>query len=330
MVEIIPDETGLTGWTQQRLGCGQPGDKLTLPYSQLANQSTSHLGNLWLRLRYGVFSDLDGSGSEPTSRQFSECEGRSVSEVIMSHPDFSEPRPPSSFNPPHFRLVQTSLPRIILLLENSAAMNQANHWESIRTACKKLILHDLPEEVQLALVLYNEEAHISLPVRRLGKKTISPTRNELAFSIRNKHNLSPSNGSCVTCGLLKAVEALQGSGGVSRGGVVVMVGRAEGTGGGATREEEGLVNLSLKHRLQVYPVVVPGELSRSRYLEDLAHRTGAYSFVLHNNPLQSLYMDLNDALRVIQENIIPNSNRLVCAFFCIPFILILLIFNNFF
>ena len=31
----------------------------------------------------------------------------------------------------------------------------------IRTACKKLILHDLPEEAEVGLVMFNQEAEIS-------------------------------------------------------------------------------------------------------------------------------------------------------------------------
>jgi len=279
---------------------------MTLPYSQLTNASAPLLGNLWLRLRYGVFSDLD-SAPDPTSRQYSECRGKTVSEVMMNHPDFSAPRLHTNYTRPRYTLVQPALPRFIIVLENSAAMNLHDHWESVRTACKKLILHDLPEEVELGLVLYNEEAHISHPVGRLGKKTISPTRNGLAFSIRNKHNLSPSNGSCVSCGVLKAVEALQTSG-ASRGGVVVVVGRGGPT---SSRDEEHMRKLALKHRLQVFPVVLPGGVEQSLNLELLAHSTGANSFILHHNPNHSIYMHLLDALRVIKENTIPGSNKLV-------------------
>ena len=46
-------------WTQQSLGCGQPGEFVYLPYSFLAPSNSSQLGkmisNQWMRLRYGVF-----------------------------------------------------------------------------------------------------------------------------------------------------------------------------------------------------------------------------------------------------------------------------------
>ena len=40
-------------------------------------------------------------------------------------------------------------------------MNGEDQWKFIRTACKKLILHDLPENAEVGLVTFNEDANIS-------------------------------------------------------------------------------------------------------------------------------------------------------------------------
>ena len=55
---------------------------------------------------------------------------------------------------------------------------------------------------------------------KLGKEMISSTRNGLAFSIENKHNLSPAPGSCISCAIEKAVQAIQVSYNSFSGGVL--------------------------------------------------------------------------------------------------------------
>ena len=38
------------------------------------------------------------------------------------------------------------------------------NWFVFRTACKKLILHDLPPEAEVGLVMFNEEAYVAHPI----------------------------------------------------------------------------------------------------------------------------------------------------------------------
>jgi hypothetical protein len=51
-------------------------------------------------------------------------------------------------------------------------------------------------------------------VSRLGPRANPQTREGLAVSIKNKYNLSPSSGSCVRCGIERALEALQTAGSI--------------------------------------------------------------------------------------------------------------------
>ncbi len=55
---------------------------------------------------------------------------------------------------------------------------------------------------------------MSYPVSRLGPRANPQTREGLAVSIKNKYNLSPSSGSCVRCGIERALEALQTAGSI--------------------------------------------------------------------------------------------------------------------
>ena len=65
------------------------------------------------------------------------------------------------FHLPQIKITQYKLPKIVIVLENSVRMNGEDQWRFIRTACKKLILHDLPEDAEVGLVTFNEDANIS-------------------------------------------------------------------------------------------------------------------------------------------------------------------------
>ena len=65
------------------------------------------------------------------------------------------------FHLPQIKITQYKLPKIVIVLENSVRMNGEDQWKFIRTACKKLILHDLPENAEVGLVTFNEDANIS-------------------------------------------------------------------------------------------------------------------------------------------------------------------------
>ena len=205
---------GSLPFTQQYQGCSLPGQSIYLPISFLnpptsqprSSNTNTNIGQLianqWARLRYGIFTDLtenagDNQSPHVASQQHAQCRGKSSNDVISQHPDFQHGRLLSAvnFTVPRFVLLRQPTPKYVIVLENSASMNlQGDTWEYIRTATKKFIVHDLPEEASVGLVLFNEAAHVASPVAKLNNKS---TRENLAYSIRNKYNLSPSTGSCV-------------------------------------------------------------------------------------------------------------------------------------
>ena len=311
-------------WTQQSLGCGQPGEFVYLPYSFLAPTNSSQLGrmisNQWMRLRYGTFEDFDPrmTGVSASSRHHAFCKGKSVKSVILSHKDFksSEALKTINFTVPRFTVTKQSVPKYVIVLENSQTMNMRDHWDFIRTTCKKFIMHDLPDLAHVGLVLFNEDAHEAYPISRLGPRSSSQTRDGLAFSIKNKYNLSPSTGSCVRCGIIKAIESLQISGS-PYGGVLIVISR-----GGITSlslsEEAEVDKLAHKHNLQIFPVSIlqPPVTDISLSLERLAHTTGGESFFLLDDSeteksVLSTYVGLVDTFREIQQRTLGNSPSLV-------------------
>ena len=305
------------------MGCGQPGEFVYLPYSFLAPTNSSQIGkmisNQWMRLRYGIFEDFDPrvSGISVASQHHALCLGQTVKKTILAHSDFqSESQRSINFTIPRFTITKQAVPKYVIVLENSQTMNMRDHWDFIRTTCKKFIKHDLPDNAHVGLVLFNDNAHEAYPISMLGPKANPQTRDGLAFSIKNKYNLSPSTGSCVRCGIVKAIESLQTSGS-PHGGVLIVISR-----GGITslslNEEKEVMELSKKHNLQIFPVSIPQppvtDISLS--LERLAHTTGGESFFIVDDSYSdksslSTYVGLADTFREIQQRTLRNSPSLV-------------------
>ena len=124
--------------------------------------------------------------------------------------------------------------------------------------------------------------------------------------VRNKFSLTSKDGSCVRCGVMKALEALSDAG-AGIGGTVVVVSQGKTTSLGLSDERE-LSDLATKHHLRIFSVSIPrqpqDDLSLS--LERLAHLTGGESFFVPETSYGSeeaslpTYVSLVDAFREIQ------------------------------
>ena len=304
----------------QSRGCGEPGDYLDLPYPAISGNITStveeQIGSEFLRLRYGVWAGLDHP-LVVTSQQYARCKGQSAREVVMKHPDFRGRRT-VNFTEPNLKFTRLTTPKYVIVLENSVIMNTKGQWDFIRTACRNFILHGLPASAHLGIVLYNDAAHIAHPIVKLGDKEKSKSRQSLSLQIKSKHNLSPSTGSCVNCGVHKAIEALGGSGS-SLGGVIIVIGRGQrSTTHQSKQEDRTLVNLSVKHQLQLFSMsVLPPDIEKvDSNIERLAFRTGGESFLItdwRNTPKPSLYFYVNiiNAFQTIERKTLPEPSVLV-------------------
>jgi hypothetical protein len=108
-----------------------------------------------------------------TSRHHSLCRGQTPKNVILAHPDFHSLRSPViNFTVPRFSVTRLASPRYVIVLENSQTMNMRDHWDFIRTASKKFIVHDLPDAAMVGLVLFNEQAGLAItnPPKKKTKK----------------------------------------------------------------------------------------------------------------------------------------------------------------
>ncbi|TRY76241.1 hypothetical protein TCAL_07999 [Tigriopus californicus] len=341
-------------WTQQSMGCGQPGDFIYLPRScmdvekiprnksisvkninKLAKNQSIRLGekirDQWIRYRFGVFSDLKDSNVLPSVNldQHALCFGKSVKEIVLSHPDlitskggaetqllssssskkFQQFQPKQKSQPqqllpppPKFRFTRAEGSKYVIVLENSQAMNENSHWDVIRRACKKFLLHDAPSDASVALVLFNQRSHIAHSLTTLGNRE---SRQSLAVQINNKYSLSPKNHSCVLCGIKSAMEALEAGSFSPMGANVILISQGLSTNLGLDDETQ-VLDMAAKHWLQIYSVAIPSQPQAdiSMPLERLTQKTGGLSYFIpetsYDKESLATYVAMVDAFREIQ------------------------------
>ena len=225
--------------------------------------SPSACRNQWLRYRFGVFDDATFSPSDVGSEQHALCYGKSVIDVVTAHPDVQGSRAKAAAaaagrrkktaaDELRFTVSSAQSPRYVIALENSRAMDTRGHWDLIMRAVRKAVQHDLPDDARLGLVLFNDGAHVAHPVVALDARQ---NRHSVIVHVKNKFNLTPKDGSCVRCGVMKALGALNDAG-AGIGGTVIVVSQGKTTSL-ALNEEKELTDLAAKHRLKIFSVAIP-------------------------------------------------------------------------
>lgn len=130
--------------------------------------------------------------------------------------------------------------------------------------------------------------------------------------------MSPKNGSCVRCGIVKAIEALETSSQSSMGGTVILISQGKSTSL-ALDEEERLSDLTEKHKMAIFSLAIPRQPQNdiSLSLERLSHRSGGQSYFIPENSYDgrevelSTYVAMVDALSEIRSRTNPNGPFLV-------------------
>jgi hypothetical protein len=112
--------------------------------------------------------------------------------------------------------------------------------------------------------------------------------------------LNPKTDSCVRCGVIKAIEALQTSGSTV-GATFILISQGKSTSLSSNFEKD-LTDLSRRHRLQIFSIAIPTypytDLSLS--LERLSFNTGGLSFFVAEKSALDRYVGLLEAFREIQ------------------------------
>ena len=224
----------------QSRGCGQPGDRMEIPWSWIIQNykreenTTGKIGTdtsgkilswQFLKLRFGVMSNSGFQGDPvyppppgltscsenldcdiEASKHEALCSGRSVREVIEDSEDFSRlknqiNRPNWETFAPEIKFVRQLRERIVIVLETAKTLEQRGQWKFLAKAVKNLILHDLPENSEVGLVTFSSSGRIEVPLTKMD----AVTRPRVADIVPDKYRLASTDLRCVECGLETAL-----------------------------------------------------------------------------------------------------------------------------
>lgn len=301
-------------WTQQYDGCRKKGDFIYIPSTTPLNKSDGEMDlfSQWNRYYHGLFTnDPLSTNVSSGSKQDSFCSGASAFSIISSHLHRRKVNPKFRSSQPKFIISREVAPKYVIVLENSQAMNVNNSWSLIKKALRKFIKEDLLDvETQVGLVLFNEAASIKHTVAKIGPKH-SNMREKLDFMLPEYDFLSPQLESCVRCGIVKAIEALQTSGSTIGANLIII---SQGHINVLSREDDKeLNNLAAKHQLRLFSLpFVHQSHNFSILFESLSYATNANSFIMNPEKFElDLYINLVDALREVQRRSESNGPSLV-------------------
>ncbi|XP_057378167.1 calcium-activated chloride channel regulator 1-like [Daphnia carinata] len=248
------------------------------------------------------------------------CLGQSVRDVVFAHQDLKTMNAPM-FNRLEtiFNYKQAALPRYVLALDKSSPMDERDHWKYVRSATRRLVLHDLADETELGILSFAESVQIHTdgqngPMVRLG----SPGSREQVASAIPVFITMPSSGatgtgsvqeSCLTCALAEAIAMLERGGASSAGDVIVLI----TTGSSSADQVQSALALASRKQVRVSVVAfayvpTPGthRAGALRNLQSLAEATGGRMTAVASKGVGtmshiSMLIELGDALLTTLE-----------------------------
>ncbi|XP_063867475.1 calcium-activated chloride channel regulator 2-like [Scylla paramamosain] len=244
---------------------------------------------------------------EAPTKQNALCGGRSAWEVMKEHEDFRDSeRSPSLAQPPpppvlHFIWQPTQ--RFVLLVEDTAVMNVQRRWEFVRKAVRRVVVYDLPNGAEVAVVVFNAKDKAAAPLSTVLESTTSDLRERVGSSLpRNPSNVGESQA-CIPCGIKGAINVLKEGGASPQAANIVLL-----TSGGKGRKAQvedvrRLVHkYGLRLQLVLYPLAErPGLPAPPHALVPVARESGGRVFTVMdegvgNDSKVSMLVSLMEAL----------------------------------
>ena len=132
------------------------------------------------------------------------CQGKSTSEVILSHADFRNDLGNSTKLDldPEISVVRQPETQYVLLIETSSLMDTDLKWKWMNKAAQKFIRYDLPVNSNLAIVTFSDTAKVEHNMVQVHSDQV---RARLADTIPDKYHLSKSTEQCVLCAVQKVL-----------------------------------------------------------------------------------------------------------------------------
>ena len=134
------------------------------------------------------------------------CGGKSAAEVIASHDDFITRRTPEKREDikldPEIMIVREPEPQYVLVMEKSVTLDAHGQWKWINKAAQKFIRYDLPSISKVSIVTFTNDSKVEHSLAELDSED---ARARLADTIPDKYHLSRKGGTCLLCGIQKAI-----------------------------------------------------------------------------------------------------------------------------
>nr|XP_053635612.1 uncharacterized protein LOC128690882 [Cherax quadricarinatus] len=204
---------------------------------------------------------------------------------------------------PQLYFIRQPTQRFVLLVEDTTVMNVQRRWEFVRKAVRRVVVYDLPNGAQVAVVVFNAEDKEAAPLSTVLESTVSDLRERVGSSLpRNPSNVRESQA-CVACGIRRAVRVLEEGGAPPQAANIVLV-----TSGGDGRESEAeevqrlVQRYGLRLLLVLYPLAErPGLPAPPHALVPIARESGGSVFTVMdegvgNDSKVSMLVSLMEAL----------------------------------
>ena len=119
-----------------------------------------------------------------------------------------------------FHYKQAASPRFVLALDKSSPMDERDHWKYVRSATRRLVLHDLADDTELGILSFADSVQIL--VRLTGSGSREAVASAIPVFISSGASSSSGSGSgsgagsgvvvstsgqesCLTCALAEAI-----------------------------------------------------------------------------------------------------------------------------
>ena len=262
--------------------CGQAGQLIRLPLPRLLRNVTAEegreLARAWAAYRYGVFPEAEGelfpNVTTGMGQQAIMCQGRSVKQVILSHPDFYEVRvdgEPERNVEPQLVVVREPAAKFVLAMETSGLMAAGESWRWIHKAAHRFLRYELPVNSALALVTFSgRQVTLEQPLIQVTSQAV---RARLADTIPGKYHLATDTAEpCIACVLEEAVENVLHHDTAGAHLVIITSGAMN------VDEQERLEELVSGSNMQVSAVSLTS--THLKFYDSLASLSGGHSFLL--------------------------------------------------
>ncbi|CAL4122962.1 unnamed protein product [Meganyctiphanes norvegica] len=202
------------------------------------------------------FCATDDHSPEMPNKHNNLCNGRPAWDIILESDDFNQGRNnPSNGSSlvPTIRFVQPSLPRVVIVVEDTAVMNLQRRWDFVRKAVRRVVVYDVPDGVYVGVVIFNSVASTVAPVSKM--ESLSDVRTRIGSSLPRNPSRVPESHKCLLCGIQEAIRAIQSSSLDAKGATVILI--TSGTVTVPDLEIEEMARLSNFKSMQIHLIQYP-------------------------------------------------------------------------